>query len=337
MADRLLSTLDAFRACRVGVIGDLMLDRYIFGRAERISQEAPVPVVRVTRRHATPGGAANVLRNIASLGGQAVAFGVVGTDDAGTVLTGALETLGVQTAGVVALPERVTTEKTRVIAEHQQVVRVDQEEDDTIDDATWKRLRDHVAEALKRGKLDALIVEDYAKGLLTPARIAEVASLAQEHGIPAALDPHPANRAPARGLHVLTPNRAEAYAMAGYSEPRGTRPPFESDATLQRVAETLLDAWDSRSLLITLGGDGMALFRPGVPPLHVATHAREVFDVSGAGDTVIATYVLATAAGAAPEEAVELANRAAGIVVGKLGTAPIAADELRAAIAAGDA
>lgn len=328
MTNRLLDIMKGFEGRRVGVVGDLMLDRYIFGRAERISQEAPVPVVRVTQKSAAPGGAANVLRNIASLGGKAIAFGVVGKDAAGTALCGELAQLYVDTDHIEKTSTRVTTEKTRVIAEHQQVVRIDDEDDSPVPDDIWSKVLERVEESMNDGAVDALILEDYAKGLLSPDRLQAVIDVARSSGVPVALDPHPSNRVPVIGAVVMTPNRAEAFALAGVAQARGESIPFEGDDGLHAVAEKLLQDWRPNALLITLGSGGMALFRPGVKPVRIPTRAREVFDVSGAGDTVIATYVMAMLGGASPEESVDLANRAAGVVVGKLGTAPIVLEEL---------
>ena len=325
---RLREITEGFRGKQVGVIGDLMLDRYIWGGADRISQEAPVPVVRVSRRTAAPGGAANVVRNIVELGGAARAFGVVGNDTAGEDLLSEMQALGADTSVVVAREGRVTTEKTRVVAEHQQVVRVDSEEDAPLEAETWDALFTGVRTAIRDSMLYALIIEDYAKGLLSPERVDALSELCRDHRIPAALDPHPLNRRASLGLSILTPNRAEAFTLAGEMETRGERRPFQLDEALRRVASILLRAWEPEGLLITLGPEGMALFRPDEEPLHVATHAREVYDVSGAGDTVVASYVLARLGGAEPWEAVEVANRAAGVVVGKLGTAPVTRGEL---------
>ena len=319
--------VNRWRDKRIGVVGDLMLDRYVWGGASRISQEAPIPVVEVKSTTARPGGAANVLNNIVTLGGEAVAFGVVGHDEAGDTLRGLLGELAVDTAGVLRDPARVTTEKTRIIANHQQIVRVDTERKEPLSAETEAALLDAVRRALAAGGLDALILEDYAKGVLSPTLAQAIAARATDAGVPVALDPHPANALGVTGLTLMTPNRAEAFALAGvyHSEPVT---PLEKDAALLEVARKLQARWAVESLLVTLGADGMALFRPDTAPLHVPTQAKEVFDVSGAGDTVIASCVLALAAGAAPEDAASLSNHAAGVVVGKVGTAPVSSEEL---------
>jgi D-beta-D-heptose 7-phosphate kinase/D-beta-D-heptose 1-phosphate adenosyltransferase len=317
----------AWQGKRVGVWGDLMLDRYIWGQASRISQEAPIPVVRAQRTTSSPGGAANVLNNLAALGACPVAFGVTGADEAGETLRGALADKGIGTAGVVTATDRCTTEKTRVVAGNQQVVRVDHEVATPLDEETRQALREKLLDAIAGGALDALIIEDYAKGAVDAGLAEEVAAAAQAAGCPVALDPHPGNQIACGGLTVMTPNRAEAFAMAGHFHTDPISPVSEDDA-LHAVAEKLLGSLEPACLLITLGGQGMAMFRPGEPMCHIHTRAQEVFDVSGAGDTVIATLVLAMLAGADAAVAAEVANHAAGIVVGKVGTVPVDQEEL---------
>lgn len=316
-----------WRGKRVGVWGDLMLDRYVWGQATRISQEAPIPVVRVQRDTCTPGGAANVLNNLAGLGAQPVAFGVIGADESGGALSSALADRGIDAAQVVRCGSRCTTEKTRVVAGNQQVVRVDREEASPLPEDTMDALRTGLLEALGAGALDALIIEDYAKGAVSDVLAAEVVRRAREVGCPVALDPHPGNRFICPGLTVMTPNRAEAFAMAG-AFPHDPVTPVEEDESLDVVARTVLDTWRPEHLLITLGGEGMALFENGAPMRHIATRAREVFDVSGAGDTVIATLMVALLGGADARVAAEVANHAAGVVVGKVGTVAIDQGEL---------
>lgn len=312
----------AWQGKTVGVWGDLMLDRYIWGQATRISQEAPIPVVQVQRSTATPGGAANVLNNLAGLGAKPVALGIVGEDDAGTTLTRALADAAIDTRHVIATSARCTTEKTRVVAGGQQIVRVDHEDCSSLPEDVRTALRDAIIAALNTGALDALIIEDYAKGCVDGDLAREIVAHARCAGCPVALDPHPGNRFFCPGLTVMTPNRAEAFAMAGHFPGDPVRPVAE-DAALITVAETLLETWQPEHLLITLGGDGMALFSPNEPVQHIPTRAQEVFDVSGAGDTVIATMTLALLGNAAPRAAAEIANHAAGIVVGKVGTIPV--------------
>jgi rfaE bifunctional protein kinase chain/domain len=321
--------ISRFPAVRVLVLGDIILDSYIWGEATRISQEAPVPVVRVTRRNDTLGGAANVLRNLASLGVQAKACGVIGNDSAGETVRRLLEERNICTDGLCVSDTRQTTVKTRLIAERQQVVRIDDESDTAIVAADREAILASITSAVRAGEVDAIILEDYNKGVITQALADAVMALAEDAGIPVALDPHPGNPVCVPGLAVMTPNRVEAYAMAGCPLPRNPGPPDE-DPTLAEVAAALWEAWHPRLLLITLGPDGMVLAERGEALVHVPTVAREVFDVSGAGDTVIATFVAALLTGASPHDATLLANRAGGLVVAHVGTVPVELAELRA-------
>ena len=328
-AERAHKILTGMSRKRVAVFGDLMLDRYIWGQATRISQEAPVPIVAVNRRNAAPGGAANVLRNIASLGAQAAAYGVIGDDTNGDDLCALLSEQSVEISGVLRDAERTTTEKTRIIADHQQVVRVDVEEVRAISDEHVREVVERLNGEAGNEALHAIIIEDYNKGMVTEASLKAIAQVGARHGIPIALDPHPGNAASVEGIAMLTPNRTEAFAMAGiYLSPAVL--PVTEDKALLDVVRILQQRWKAHHLLVTLGGDGMALFQNGEPPLHIPTQAREVFDVSGAGDTVIASFVLALIVGASAEEAAIISNHAAGVVVGKVGTAPVTPEELLA-------
>jgi len=326
---RAAALAEAWRGKRIAVLGDLMIDRYVWGTASRISQEAPIPVVEVKKTTTRPGGAANVLYNIASLGALPVAYGVVGDDDRGRELVQLLGDLGVETSGLIHVPGRMTTEKERIIAGNQQVVRVDREQKDAIGAETAQYLGAQLAGALAAGALDGVILEDYAKGLLTKSLCEEVVAAARKAGAPVALDPHPANVLELSGLSLMTPNHAEAFALAGRYLTE-TVYPLEEDLALAEVAAHLAAHWEVENLLITLGAGGMALYRRGEAPLHVPTQAREVFDVSGAGDTVIAAYTLALAGGASPAECAVISNHAAGVVVAKVGTAPCPLAELLA-------
>ena len=319
--------MGAFPGKRIAVFGDLMLDRYIWGQATRISQEAPVPIIAVNRRSAAPGGAANVLRNIASLGGQAAAYGVIGDDaNAGDLMT-LLAEQSIEVSGVMRDPARTTTEKTRIVAEHQQVVRVDVEEFKPISDEQIRKVVEQLDSEAARGALQAIIIEDYNKGMVSEHALREIADVGARQGIPVALDPHPGNGARVDGVSILTPNRAEAFVMAGVYLKPPVRP-VTNDVSLSEVVRILQDHWKARYLLVTLGADGMALYQNGDPPIYIPTQAKEVFDVSGAGDTVIASFVLALIAGASAQEAAVISNHAAGVVVGKVGTAPVSAEEL---------
>ena len=328
----LVDYLDAFSTPSVAVLGDLMLDRYVFGHATRISQEAPVPVVQVHRQDNVPGGAANVARNVLSLGGHAEVFGTIGKDADGRILKRLLQEAGGGVAGIVCASKAVTTVKMRILASNQQVVRVDYEQSDQITASHRGALLERLEGFLSAGGCQALILEDYAKGVFTQDFMAEAVRIARRHGVMVVLDPHPAHPFDVKGLKFMTPNRMEAFALAGMPFVHGIGNP-EHDLPLRRVGEALMRRWQPELLMITLGAEGIALYpRDGGKPLYVPTQARRVFDVSGAGDTVMATMTLALAAGASPEEAAVIANHAAGVVVGYVGTRAIETAELRAAL-----
>ena len=320
---------------RVAVIGDLMLDVYLWGQASRISPEAPVPVVNVKRRSCCLGGASNVLRNLRTLGAGAYAFGVVGSDNTARELLDNLNAIGIDAGGVLIDSSRRTTEKRRIIANGQQLLRVDIEDAKPVSDALRRKMVDKLIASIRQGLLDAVIFEDYNKGLLASWMLEEIATEARKHKVITALDPKPGNLTPVRHLSVIKPNRAEAFAMAGLTDDGSDAAP-EHNPALLRAAAVLLESWQPDLLLMSLAAQGMALFRPALPPEVIPTRAREVFDVSGAGDTVTATYTLAAVAGASARVAAELANRAAGVVVGRVGTAPISLEELQRELSAED-
>ena len=327
-AARIQHLLQQFQRQRILVIGDLMLDRYIYGVVNRISPEAPVPVVHVQNEKAMPGGASNVAANIHVLGGQTAICGLLGRDPAGRELREILIKGGVITEGILDLPELRTTVKTRIIAERQQVCRVDWEEKPRLDEPLLDGFCKRIAVELK--KSTGAILEDYGKGVLQQRVVDTVLGAAQSSGIPVGLDPKDYSLH-LSGLTLATPNRKEAFAAAGLPETAPAAEPLR-DAALLEAGHRLLQKWMPQLLIITLGPQGMLLLTADAPPHHVPTRAREVFDVSGAGDTVIASCVLALAAGATPIEAVALANYAAGVVVGKMGTATCSPAELLAAV-----
>ncbi|MCS7049910.1 MAG: D-glycero-beta-D-manno-heptose-7-phosphate kinase [Verrucomicrobiae bacterium] len=309
------------------VVGDVMLDRFIWGHVRRISPEAPVPVVEVTRENSYPGGAANVARNIRALGARCAIIGLRGADRAGEELQETLRRFQIDTAGLFTDEQRPTTVKTRIIAHQQQVVRFDHESTRPVSARLATRILEYYRSILPQ--VDAVIFEDYAKGLLSPSLLTAMQRDALRVGKITAADPNPRQVLPYDRLTVITPNRQEAFAAAGlpYAEPTEH---MEEDRALLEVGRTLLRKWRPQYLLITLGEHGMCLFQNGAAPLHIPTVAREVFDVSGAGDTVVATLTLALAANANAVEAAEISNHAAGVVVGKLGTATCSPDELLA-------
>ncbi len=314
-----------FRRCRILVVGDLMLDRYIYGTVSRISPEAPVPVVQVSAERNVPGGAANVAHNVQTLGGRAVLSGVVGRDQAGQLLLKVLAAEGVSAAGVLRVAGYHTTLKTRVLAERQQVARIDWDGRGQMPPPVLRRFCRQAAGLVREA--DGVIVEDYSKGAVRQELMNAILSAARRRGVPVAMDPKDNADLQLDGLTVATPNRKEAFLLARMPE----RPPAANplqDQPLLQVADILMRQWQPQFLVITLGAQGMLLLDRRGLARHIPTVAREVFDVSGAGDTVIATLLLALAAGADHMKAAELANCAAGVVVGKLGTAGCSAREL---------
>ena len=324
--------INAFCEQSLAVVGDVMLDKYIWGHSNRISQEAPVPVVLVKNETYVPGGAANVARNVLSLGGNASIFGIVGNDLEGTQLEQCLLEKGVETSTLLRSKNRGTTVKTRVLAGNQQVVRIDREETDDVSISERHIMLRTLETSIKSGKIKAVILEDYAKGLFSKSFMASLVLLCKKYNVMSALDPHPNNPYNIKGLTFMTPNRNEAFALAGVKYVPGCGNPLH-DAPLLNVASRLMRSWHPQYLLITLGAEGMALFSEKMSiPLHIPTQARQVFDVSGAGDTVMATMMLSLMSGASPETAAKIANQAAGVVVGRVGTSAIEADVLKKAM-----
>ncbi|MGA2243087.1 MAG: PfkB family carbohydrate kinase [Verrucomicrobiota bacterium] len=320
--------LAAATKTRVLVLGDVMLDQFIWGGVSRISPEAPVPVVDFERESFMPGGAANVARNLTALNVPTEIFGAVGSDDAGRRLKTLLKEQKIGCSGLVTHAARHTSVKTRVVAHKQQMVRIDRETRDGLDG----KLTGHLLAGLKSklAKAAAVIVGDYGKGVVTQPLLNEIKSLCHERGIWLSFDPKPVHHLNLSCLSLITPNRKEAFELANLPDPAvaGRHVYPLADKNLMLVAERLLNELRPVVLLITLGESGMLLCQRGQKPFHIPTVAQEVFDVSGAGDTVIATFTLAVAAGASPVEAAILSNHAAGIVVGKIGTATATPQEL---------
>lgn len=308
------------------VVGDVMLDRYLWGNVRRISPEAPVPVVEVQRESATAGGAANVALNLAALGVRSEVFGLIGDDASGREVAGLLAA-----KGVVLRPELVrrgvsTITKTRVMAQRQQVCRLDWEaapENYALDAA----LLDLLAERARTH--DAVILSDYAKGVIAQPVVDRVRQLARQHPLFVAMDPKPKRALDVSGLHLLTPNRGEAVELSGLSADAARNAPLEA------ICAGIRSRFDPEHLVVTLSEDGILLSSRRGEQRRFPTVAREVADVSGAGDTVVATLTAALAAGQPPADAVHLANVAAGLVVAKLGTATVTRDELEQAVFAG--
>jgi D-beta-D-heptose 7-phosphate kinase/D-beta-D-heptose 1-phosphate adenosyltransferase len=312
---------------RLLVVGDLMLDQFVWGNVNRISPEAPVPVLEFVRESFMPGGAANVARNLTALGARALVLGVVGHDAAGRQLKELLDAEGVDTTHLLALKDRHTSIKTRMIAHQQQVVRLDRETRGEISPAATRRLMQALPRLVEQ--VDAVIVGDYGKGVVTQPLLDELKRLCRERGRWLSMDPKPIHRLDLSRMSLLTPNRKEAFELAGVSDGARGLAPMQDTLLLQTAAD-LMQRLQPALLLVTLGDQGMLLCRRGQPPLHIPTVAREVFDVSGAGDTVIASFTLAIALGASPVEAAIFSNHAAGVVVGKVGTAAVTPEELLA-------
>ena len=324
-AARTKQILSAATKTRVLVVGDVMLDQFIWGGVSRISPEAPVPVVDFSRESFMPGGAANVARNLVSLATPTELFGAIGNDDGGRKLQKILAEQNIGCTGLVKNSSRHTSVKTRIVAHQQQVVRIDRETRDGLDQNTTARLLAEIKSEIS--KADAVIVGDYGKGVVTQPLLNEIKSLCRARGVWLSLDPKPVHHLNLSNLSLITPNRKEAFELADLPDETKSPNPF-ADKNLMLVAERLLNELRPALLLITLGELGMLLCQRGQKPFHIPTVAQEVFDVSGAGDTVIATFTLAIAAGASPIEAAILSNHAAGIVVGKVGTATTTPEEL---------
>lgn len=325
--NRIKKILARSQQTRVVVVGDVMLDQFIWGRVARLSPEAPVPVVDFERESFMPGGAANVARNLAALGVQTEIFGLIGQDEAARQLKILLREMKIDCGGLIAQSDRPTSIKTRIVAHRQQVVRVDRESRSPTDGPTTRRLLAVLEPSLM--KADALVVCDYGKGVVTQELLDGLKAFCRRKGMWLSLDPKPTHELNLGGLSLITPNRQEAFELADIPDITRALDPRQ-DINLMRAGEKLLSDLQPALLLITLGDQGMLLFQRGAAPYHIPTVAQEVFDVSGAGDTVIASFTMAIAAGASPLEAAVISNYAAGVVVGKVGTATVSPEELSA-------
>jgi D-glycero-beta-D-manno-heptose-7-phosphate kinase len=316
---RIKKIISKFDQARVLVIGDVMLDEFIWGTVSRISPEAPVPVVWVNRESFMPGGASNVANNLATLGAVTSMSGIIGSDRNGKILIGELEKRGIDIEGVVIDSDRPTTIKTRVVAHHQQVVRIDREKADEIPDKVLDKAVASIESKLK--DVDAVIIEDYGKGLISPKLLKRIVPMAKRLKKIVTVDPKEEHFSYYKGVTSITPNRAEVQNAVDFK--------IKDDETLFKAGAEVLKKLNCESVLITLGESGMALFeKNGSRPLHIPTVAQEVFDVSGAGDTVISAFTLSLCCGATAVEAAHVANCAAGIVVGKVGIAVVTKEEL---------
>jgi D-beta-D-heptose 7-phosphate kinase/D-beta-D-heptose 1-phosphate adenosyltransferase len=324
---RVHQLLTAARRARIVVVGDLMLDQFIWGNVARISPEAPVPVVDFVRESFMPGGAANVARNLSALKVSTELFGMIGRDQDGNRLKSLLRDQKVGCLGLLADPARPTSLKTRIVAHQQQVVRLDRESCLDADGPTTRRLLANIEPRVLVS--DAVIIGDYGKGVVTQGLLDGLRHICRARGIWLSVDPKPVHRVNLSGLSLITPNRKEVFALADLPDACRADDPLQ-DRILLAAAEKVLHDLQPALLLVTLGDQGMLLCQRNHKPFHIPTVAREVFDVSGAGDTVIASFTLAIAAGATPVEAAILSNHAAGVVVGKVGTATVSPEELLA-------
>lgn len=330
---KLKEIVKRFSQARILVIGDLILDEYIWGKVERISPEAPVPVVWANKLTHVPGGAANVANNISSYGASALLCGVIGQDKNASSLMKVLKKENIETRGIFALPDRCTTVKTRIVAAHQQVVRVDWEHTEPLSRDSIRNVFSYVKNNIK--DLDAIIIEDYGKGVINAQLLEGLILLAQSHKKIVLVDPKEDHFQYYRGVTSITPNRKELENAVRNLKIKDNKNRLKldsdklfTDRDIEAAGRQILEYLELDSLLVTLGENGIKLFEKKGKITHIPTVAQEVFDVSGAGDTVIATFALSLAVGASKEEAAYIANYAAGIVVGKIGTATVTKEEL---------
>lgn len=316
--------VDDFSRATVLVVGDVMVDHFIWGKVSRISPEAPVPVVEVGRESHLLGGSANVMNNVIALGGKVFVCGVIGDDGMGRWLLDELGRLKVDTDGIVVEDDRPTTIKTRIVAHSQQVVRFDRESRQPVRQASVERVLEYIQK--KRDELGAVVISDYNKGMVSGPLLDGIRKIMQGSGVVTCVDPKHSDFSLYRGFDVITPNHHEAESALGVEDINGE---FAlKEAEVSRAAENLMDRLQLKAILITRGEEGMSLYERNGGITHIPTVAREVFDVTGAGDTAIGVFALSIAAGASFREAAVLANQAAGIAVGKVGTATVTREEL---------
>ncbi len=315
--------LARFRDCPVLIVGDLMLDEYLWGHVNRISPEAPVPVVEVQRRSFTAGGAANTAANVASLGGRAIVAGIVGDDSAGQRIRDLLDGQGIDSSAIGIDSSRPTTTKTRVVAHSQQMVRIDHEQPGALSDAVEKELLAQLK--IQLSQVRAAVVSDYGKGVITSSLCERLIELARASGVPVIVDPKGTDYRKYRGATVVKPNQLETGKVFNRE--------LRTTAEVERAGRELLQFLGAgSSVLVTRGAQGMTLLEANRPTVHVPTQAREVYDVTGAGDTVAGALALSLAVGSNLESACQLASLAAAVVVGKVGTATCTILDLEEAI-----
>ncbi len=322
MTKKLEKYIQRFSRAKVLVLGDLILDHFIWGKVNRVSPEAPVPVVHVDSESLCLGGAANVYRNVVSLGGQADLCGVIGSDEGGHALLKALGVFRRGRGGVVIDASRPTTRKTRVIAHNQQIVRFDVEQQNNLSLATERKVLRYVISRLP--EISCLVISDYAKGVITASLMEGLSAVASRHHVPIIVDPKVEHFSHYHGVTAITPNHVEAYQAAGAIG--------STEQPIDEIGQRLLKKIRCQAVLITRGELGMSLYEGKKKGLHIPSKARQVFDVTGAGDTVVSTMSLAMSTGASFRDAAFLANQAAGVVVGMVGTASVTQDQLKKAL-----
>lgn len=318
MRERIKNIFASLKGHRLMVVGDLILDEYIWGSLERISSEAPVGIIESKSENLALGGAANVANNLIAIGLNVDIFGVIGKDDKGKQLSKLLKKRGVSVDGIVEDESRHTTNKIRVIANHQQILRIDREKRDPLAADVRKKLLQAIS--AKISEVDGVILSDYGKGVVTEQFVKELVKIAAKHKKKIIADPKGSDYSKYKGVAILTPNKREASEASGVK--------IDSEANLKKAAKHILETFGGEALLITRGDEGMSLFKSDLSSAHISTVAKEVYDVSGAGDTVIGVFAGLFFNGLDMAEAVEIANIAAGIEVGKIGTAVVTSSEI---------
>ena len=318
MKNRLLKILDNFRGKKILVIGDIMMDKYIWGDVSRISPEAPVQVVNVLRETYEAGGAANVANNISALSGDALMIGITGNDDARKILVEELRKKNIDVNGVLIDKDKPTTQKVRILGKSQQLLRVDYENKEHVHEIIENSIISFVEKNIKN--IDVVVISDYAKGVLTPKVSKKIIDISKQNKKIIIVDPKPKHREFYKDVDLITPNNAEASEMSGIED--------GSDETIIEIGNKLMKS-SNTNVLITRGEKGMSMFEKSGSVTHIPTNAKEVYSLIGAGDTVVATIALALASGADFKEAAVLSNIAAGIKVGKIGTASVSVEEIK--------
>jgi D-beta-D-heptose 7-phosphate kinase/D-beta-D-heptose 1-phosphate adenosyltransferase len=314
------SIIERFSKLRIFVVGDVMLDHYIWGKVKRISPEAPVPVLKVSDENFSPGGAANVARNLRSLGASVDIFGVIGNDPEGERLLRLLKQIEIDSKGIILDPKRTTTTKTRLIAESQQITRIDREGTDPISDELESKIMTLLSKSVEEDVPHGIIISDYAKGLITKDLSNEIIQLGKRKGIFIAVDPKGKDFSKYKGTNVITPNQKETEEACGFQ--------IEDEKTLKKAVEVITRQTEAEGVLITRGKHGISFYVKGTEIKTIPSEAREVFDVTGAGDTVVSTFTLSYLSSRSWEDSVKIANTAAGIVVGRIGAATVTQREL---------